>query len=85
MLPEEPQLLTLNLGSDQRNSVLEVVKAIEDPSNIAVPYTMTELRPDDTTFTRFGKESWSFQWAQLIHYNPPRSRPPATETLDIQA
>ena len=47
LLAEEPQLLTLNLGSGQGHSVLEVVKAFEEASGRPVPYAITNRRPGD--------------------------------------
>lgn len=47
LLREEPQLLTLNLGSGQGHSVLEVIAAFEQASGQPVPYTIVERRPGD--------------------------------------
>ena len=47
LLAEEPQLLTLNLGSGQGHSVLEVVRAFEEASGRPVPYAITDRRPGD--------------------------------------
>ena len=51
LLKEEPQLLTLNLGSGQGHSVLDVVKAMEAASNRSIPYTITERRPGDAAIS----------------------------------
>jgi UDP-glucose 4-epimerase len=47
LLAEEPQLLTLNLGSGQGHSVLEVVAAFESASGRPVPYELVARRPGD--------------------------------------
>ena len=44
---EEPQLLTLNLGSGKGHSVLEVVQAFEKASGQPVPYSINQRRPGD--------------------------------------
>jgi UDP-glucose 4-epimerase len=51
LLAEPPQLLTLNLGSGQGHSVLELVKAFEAASGRAVPYRMVDRRPGDAAST----------------------------------
>jgi len=51
LLAEEPQLLTLNLGSGQGHSVLELVQAFELASAKAVPYRLVERRPGDTAIS----------------------------------
>ena len=51
LLKEEPQLLTLNLGSGQGQSVLDVVKAMEAASNRSIPYAITERRPGDAAIS----------------------------------
>jgi len=51
LLAAEPQLLTLNLGSGQGHSVLEVVKAFEAASGRPVAYTVSERRPGDAAIT----------------------------------
>ncbi len=51
LLSEPPQLLTLNLGSGQGHSVLEVVRALESSSGRSVPYTLVERRPGDAAIT----------------------------------
>jgi UDP-glucose 4-epimerase len=51
LLAEPPQLLTLNLGSGQGHSVLEVVAAFEAASGRAVPYERVERRPGDAAIT----------------------------------
>ena len=47
LLREDPQLLTLNLGSGQGHSVLEVVAAFEQASGQTVPYEVVSRRPGD--------------------------------------
>ena len=47
LLSEEPQLLTLNLGSGQGHSVLEVVAAFANASGCPVPYELVARRPGD--------------------------------------
>jgi UDP-glucose 4-epimerase len=44
---EQPQLLTLNLGSGRGYSVLEVVQAFEQASGRPVPYKLVERRVGD--------------------------------------
>ena len=51
LLSEAPQLLTLNLGSGQGQSVLDVVKAMEAASNRSIPYEITERRPGDAAIS----------------------------------
>ena len=51
LMTEEPQLLTLNLGSGQGHSVLEVVHAFEKASGKAVPYAVVDRRPGDAAAT----------------------------------
>jgi len=51
LLREEPQLLTLNLGSGQGQSVLDVVKEMEAASNRSIPYAITERRPGDAAIS----------------------------------
>ena len=48
---EAPQLLTLNLGSGQGQSVLEVVQAMEAASGRSIPYTITDRRPGDAAIS----------------------------------
>ena len=51
LLTEDPQLLTVNLGSGQSHSVLEVVAAFEQASGRPVPYAVVERRPGDAAST----------------------------------
>lgn len=51
LLAEPPQLLSLNLGSGQGHSVLEVVRAFEIASGSFVPYTIVERREGDAAST----------------------------------
>ena len=51
LLAEDPQLLTLNLGSGQGHSVLEVVATFEAASGQAVPYEVVARRPGDAATT----------------------------------
>lgn len=51
LLSEAPQLLTLNLGSGQGYSVLEVVKAFEQASGHHIPYVFAELRAGDAAIS----------------------------------
>jgi UDP-glucose 4-epimerase len=51
LLAEPPQLLTLNLGSGQGHSVLELVQAFEATSGRAVPYRVVARRPGDAACT----------------------------------
>ena len=51
LLAEAPQLLTLNLGSGQGQSVLEVVQAMEAASGRSIPYAITGRRPGDAAIS----------------------------------
>ena len=51
LLAEEPQRLTLNLGSGQGQSVLEVVQAMEAASGHSIPYAITDRRPGDAAIS----------------------------------
>jgi UDP-glucose 4-epimerase len=51
LLAEPPQLLTLNLGSGQGHSVLELMQAFEAASGRAVPYRVVGRRPGDAACT----------------------------------
>ena len=51
LLAEPPQLLTLNLGSGQGHSVLELVQAFEAASGRAVPYRVVARRTGDAACT----------------------------------
>ena len=51
LLAEGPQLLTLNLGSGQGHSVLEVAGAFEAASGRPVPLKIVERRPGDAAIT----------------------------------
>ena len=51
LLAEAPQLLTLNLGSGQGESVLEVVQAMEAASSRSIPYVITDRRPGDAAIS----------------------------------
>ena len=51
LLSEEPQLLTLNLGSGQGHSVLEVVSAFEAASGRTVPYSVVTRREGDAAMS----------------------------------
>jgi UDP-glucose 4-epimerase len=51
LLAEEPQLLTVNLGSGRGHSVLEVVQAFERACGHPLPVVITERRPGDAATT----------------------------------
>jgi len=51
LLAEPPQLLTLNLGSGDGHSVLELVQAFEAASGRPVPYRVVARRPGDAACT----------------------------------
>jgi len=51
LLSHGPELLTLNLGSGQGCSVLELVAAFEAASGKPVPYAIVERRPGDAAST----------------------------------
>ena len=51
LMEQGPQLLTVNLGSGQGHSVLEVVQAFEKASGSSVAYKLIERRPGDAATT----------------------------------
>jgi UDP-glucose 4-epimerase len=51
MLGEPPQLLTLNLGSGQGHSVLEMVRAFERASGRSIPCDLVERRRGDSAIS----------------------------------
>ena len=51
LMEQGPQLLTVNLGSGQGHSVLEVVQAFEKASGSSVAYQLVERRPGDAATT----------------------------------
>ncbi len=51
LLAEEPQLMTLNLGSGKGKSVLEVVQAMEEISGRSIPFAITERRSGDAAIS----------------------------------
>lgn len=51
LLAEDPQMLTLNLGSGTGASVLEVVHAFEAASGCTVPYAIAPRRDGDAAIT----------------------------------
>ncbi len=51
LLSHGPQLLTLNLGSGEGHSVLDVVKAFEQASGRTIPYQIVPRRPGDAAIT----------------------------------
>ncbi len=46
-LPEDPGVVTYNLGTGRGYSVLEVVKAFEEASGREIPYRVVDRRPGD--------------------------------------
>ena len=51
LMNEPPQVMTLNLGSGQGHSVLDVVNAFETASGKAIPYVIASRRPGDAAST----------------------------------
>jgi UDP-glucose 4-epimerase len=51
LLREDPQLLTLNLGSGSGHSVLEAIEAFAAASGRPIPYNVVERRPGDAATT----------------------------------
>lgn len=51
LMGKGPQLLTLNLGSGQGHSVLDVIKAFEQASGKQVPHQLVARRPGDAATT----------------------------------
>ena len=47
LLLENPQILSLNLGTAQGTSVLELITTFEMVNNIKIPYEFSERRPGD--------------------------------------
>ena len=64
LLREEPQLLTVNLGSGQGHSVLDVVHAFEAACGHRLPYELVARRPGDaaTTVADPGLASERLDW-----------------------
>jgi UDP-glucose 4-epimerase len=51
LLAEPPQLLTLNLGSGEGHSVLQVLKSFEQACGRELPYRIVDRRPGDAAIT----------------------------------
>ena len=51
LMAEAPQILTLNLGTGQGQSVLEMVKEMESTSGHSIPYAISERRPGDAAIS----------------------------------
>ena len=51
LLADTPQLLTLNLGSGQGQSVLDVVQAMAAASSRSIPYEIKDRRPGDAAIS----------------------------------
>lgn len=51
LINEDPQLLTLNLGSGRGYSVLEVITSFERASKRSIPYSMVDRRQGDAAIT----------------------------------
>lgn len=64
-----PQLLTLNLGSGEGASVLDVVKAMEAASQRPIPYRVAPRRPGDAAITVANPTLAS----QQLHWRTQRS------------
>lgn len=60
-----PGMSTYNLGTGRGNSVLEMIKAFEQASGIAIPYRLTERRPGDIAacFARVDRAQQDLQWS----------------------
>ena len=69
LLNADPQLLTLNLGSGQGASVLDVVKAMEAASQREIPYRIAPRRPGDAAITVANPTLA----AQQLHWRTQRS------------
>ena len=90
LLEEKPQLLTLNLGSGQGHSVLDVVKAMEAASNRSIP-RITERRPGDAAISvadpsqALARRGWRIN--ALLKTSAvtvwPGSRPIQTDTAEL--
>ncbi len=50
LLKEKPQILTINLGTGQGTSVLELIKIFETTNNVKIPHSFTHRRPGDHAF-----------------------------------
>lgn len=71
LLAEDPQLLSVNLGSGQGHSVLEVVKAFEHESGRSIPYSIVERRVGDSAMsvadTSFAAERLSWRTKRSLN------------------
>ena len=71
LLAEEPQLLTLNLGSGHGHSVLEVVAAFESASGRPAPYELAARRlgwRTRRTLAEICRDGWAWQSANPHGY-----------------
>lgn len=50
LLEENPQILTLNLGTGKGTSVLELIKIFEMVNNVQIPFSFAERRRGDNAF-----------------------------------
>jgi UDP-glucose 4-epimerase len=51
LLNQQQALITLNLGSGQGHSVIEVLEAFEKESGLSIPYQIVDRRPGDAAVT----------------------------------
>jgi len=69
LMHQQQQLLTLNLGSGEGHSVLEVVRAFELASGRSIPYDVVDRRPGDAAATVANPERAS----QILGWRTQRS------------
>ena len=50
LLKEEPQILTLNLGTGKGTSVLELIRCFEKVNNVKIPFSFDNRRKGDNAF-----------------------------------
>jgi UDP-glucose 4-epimerase len=69
LLNGSDQMLELNLGSGQGHSVLEVIKAFEAASGLAIRYALVDRRPGDaaTTVADPSKAKSLLSWETTRH------------------
>ena len=50
LLQKQPQIITLNLGTGEGTSVLELIKTFQRVNNVAVPFAFEDRREGDNAF-----------------------------------
>ena len=49
LLQKKPQIITLNLGTGEGTSVLELIKTFQETNNVEVPFVFENRRDGDTS------------------------------------